>query len=72
MTKSENIALAGAVVGAIMYSVGIWVGNVYPWDDPQQSCDCWEHKPMPFCEVLGSPLGGRIAVMPDTVVSTDP
>ena len=31
-------------------------------------CITYETAPMRFCEVMGSPVGGRIAIMPDITV----
>jgi hypothetical protein len=43
---------------------------------PSPICDCQEVEvavnPERFCQLMGSPIGGRIAIMPDTPGGTDP
>jgi hypothetical protein len=43
---------------------------------PAPICDCQETEvtaqPERFCQLMGSPIGGRIAIMPDTPGGTDP
>lgn len=54
---------------AAVFAAGHWVGRAGAEPPP---CPAYETAPMRFCEVIGSPVGGRIAIMPDIVVSTDP
>lgn len=70
--QADLLLVLFSIIGGLILGAIVGAALVYSHMKPAAACDCWEHKPMPFCEVIGSPVGGKIAVMPDVIVSTDP
>lgn len=69
--KIKTILAIDWALTVLIAASSFTVGYASRTPDPAQ-CQRPEPAPMRFCEVLGSPIGSRIATMPDIVVSTDP
>lgn len=54
---------------ALILAVVVGFGNGARWARSQAlvGADCWERKPMPFCELMGPPINGRLALLPEGV-----
>ncbi len=61
--------LLGIMAVCTVFGTGVGYGRRQA---PCPVCPRPESAPMRFCEVIGSPIGGRIAIMPETPGGTDP
>jgi len=61
--RLSGIALACLALVGVLWLCGAFT----PRPAPVPTCQCPPAESMPFCQVMGSPLGGRMAQLPEGV-----
>jgi hypothetical protein len=58
----------GILVCIVVSAMGVGFSGAAILLPHEQQCECQppaDPGPMPFCELMGSPIGGRLALLPE-------